>query len=162
MWRLDRLGRRMIALLGFVEELRERGCDFRILNGSFPIDTTTAQGRLLFHISAALAENERDVIRERTIAGLASARAHGRKGGRPAKLTAKQVCTARKMLADPRDDNQRGRRGLWRQPGDNLSFARPRQLRQRSHGRRCMMKTPVMDEVDRTSILRAGRPVGYR
>ena len=99
-WRLDRLGRRMIALLGFVEELRERGCDFRILNGSFPIDTTTAQGRLLFHISAALAENERDVIRERTIAGLASARARGRKGGRPAKLTAKQVCTARKMLTD--------------------------------------------------------------
>jgi DNA invertase Pin-like site-specific DNA recombinase len=56
-WRLDRLGRRMIALLAFVEELRQRGCDFRILNGSFPIDTTTAQGRLLFHISAALAEN---------------------------------------------------------------------------------------------------------
>jgi DNA invertase Pin-like site-specific DNA recombinase len=54
----------------------------------------------LFHISAALAENERDVIRERTLAGLASARARGR-GGRPAKLTAKQVCTARKMLADP-------------------------------------------------------------
>jgi DNA invertase Pin-like site-specific DNA recombinase len=53
----------MIALLGFAEELRQRGCDFRILNGSFPIDTTTAQGRLLFHISAALAENERDVIR---------------------------------------------------------------------------------------------------
>jgi DNA invertase Pin-like site-specific DNA recombinase len=100
-WRLDRLGRRMIALLGFVEELRQRGCDFRILNGSFPIDTTTAQGRLLFHISAGLAENERDVIRERTIAGLASARARGRKGGRPAKLTAKQVCTARKMLTDP-------------------------------------------------------------
>jgi DNA invertase Pin-like site-specific DNA recombinase len=83
------------------EELRQRGCDFRILDGSFPIDTTTAQGRLLFHISAALAENERDVIRERTIAGLASARARGRKGGRPPKLTQKQVCTARKMLADP-------------------------------------------------------------
>jgi DNA invertase Pin-like site-specific DNA recombinase len=91
----------MIALLGFVEELRQRGCDFRIVSGSCPIDTTTASGRLLFHISAALAENERDVIRERTIAGLASARARGRKGGRPAKLTAKQVGTARKMLADP-------------------------------------------------------------
>jgi DNA invertase Pin-like site-specific DNA recombinase len=100
-WRLDRLGRRTIALLSFVEELRRRGCDFRILNGSFPIDTTTASGRLLFHISAALAENERDVIRERTIAGLASARARGRKGGRPPKLTSKQVRTARKMLADP-------------------------------------------------------------
>ena len=99
-WRLDRLGRRMFALLGFVEELRKRGCDFRILSGSCPIDTTTAAGRLLFHI-AALAENERDVIRERTIAGLASARARGRKGGRPPKLTAKQVGTARKMLADP-------------------------------------------------------------
>jgi DNA invertase Pin-like site-specific DNA recombinase len=56
---------------------------------------------LRLQISAALAENERDVIRERTIAGLASARARGRKGGRPAKLTPKQVCTARKMLADP-------------------------------------------------------------
>ena len=99
-WRFDRLGRRMIALLSFVEELRQRGCDFRILNGSFPIDTT-AQGRLLFHISAALAENERDVFRERTLAGLAAARARGRKGGRPCKLTAKQVCTARKMLTDP-------------------------------------------------------------
>jgi DNA invertase Pin-like site-specific DNA recombinase len=101
-WRLDRLGRRMIALLSFVEELRQRGCDFRILSSSCPIDTTTASGRLLFHISAALAENERDVIRERTIAGLASARARGRKGGRPAKLTARQVGTARKMLADRR------------------------------------------------------------
>ena len=76
-WRLDRLGRRMIALLSLVEELRRRGCDFRILSCSCPIDTTTASGRLLFHISAALAENERDVIRERTIAGLASARARG-------------------------------------------------------------------------------------
>jgi DNA invertase Pin-like site-specific DNA recombinase len=74
-WRLDRLGRRIIALLEFVEELRRRGCDFRILNGAFPIDTTTTQGRLLFHISAALAENEHDVIRERTLAGLASAHA---------------------------------------------------------------------------------------
>jgi DNA invertase Pin-like site-specific DNA recombinase len=100
-WRLDRLGRRMIALLSFVEELRRRGCDFRILNGSFPIDTTTASGRLLFHISAALAENERDMIRERTVAGLASARARGRKGGRPPKLSSKQVRTAKKMLADP-------------------------------------------------------------
>ena len=82
-WRLDQLGRRMIALLSFVEELRQRGCDFRILSGSCPIDTTTASGRLLFHISAALAKNERDVIRERKIAGLASralavARAVGR------------------------------------------------------------------------------------
>jgi Resolvase, N terminal domain len=94
-WRLDRLGRRMIALLSFVEELRRRGCDFRILNGSFPIDTTTASGRLLFHISAALAENERDMIRERTVAGLASARARGRKGGRPPKLSSKQVRTAK-------------------------------------------------------------------
>jgi DNA invertase Pin-like site-specific DNA recombinase len=100
-WRLDRLGWRMISLLGFVEELRQRGCDFRIINGAFPIDTTTAHGRLLFHLSAALAENERDVIRERTLAGLASARARGRKGGRPPRLNAKQICTAKKMLADP-------------------------------------------------------------
>jgi DNA invertase Pin-like site-specific DNA recombinase len=101
-WQLDRLGRRMIALLNFVEQLRQSGCDFRILNGSFPIDTTTASGRLLFHISAALAENERDVIRERTLAGLASARARGRKGGRPAKLTAKQFSPREKCGPTPR------------------------------------------------------------
>jgi DNA invertase Pin-like site-specific DNA recombinase len=88
-----------------IHEIRERQNSAQhshfIAHTSIPIDTTTAQGRLLFHISAALAENERDVIRERTIAGLASARARGRKGGRPAKLTPRQVCTARKMLADP-------------------------------------------------------------
>jgi DNA invertase Pin-like site-specific DNA recombinase len=82
-WRLDRLGRRMIALLSFVEELRQPSCDFCILSGSCPIDTTTASGRLLFHISAALAENERDVIREPRLPALppralAVARAVGR------------------------------------------------------------------------------------
>ena len=99
-WRLDRLGRRMIALLGFVEELRQRGCDFRILNGSFPIDTTTAQGKFFFHITAALAEMERDLIRERTIAGLSAARARGRKGGRRPELDAKQIEHSRKLLED--------------------------------------------------------------
>jgi len=128
-WRLDRLGRRMIALLGFVEELRQRGCDFRILNGSFPIDTTTAQGRLLFHISAALAENERDVIRERTIAGLASARARGRKGGRPAKLTV--AGDASKLVID---------RKSWRCPHPK---ERVRRLRERAGPREPETSSPA-------------------
>jgi len=103
----------MIALLGFVEALRQRGCDFRILNGSFPIDTTTAQGRLLFHISAALAENERDVIRERTIAGLASARARGPQRRAAGETDAETGLHRAEDAGRPRDNDQRGRRGLW-------------------------------------------------
>jgi DNA invertase Pin-like site-specific DNA recombinase len=99
-WKLDRLGRRMVSLIGFVEELRQRGIGFRVLDGGYPIDTTTAQGRFFFHMTAALAEMERDVIRERTNAGLAAARARGRSGGRKPVLTKKQVCQARKLLAD--------------------------------------------------------------
>lgn len=79
-WKLDRLGRSLKHLVDLVAELKERDIGLRSLND--PIDTTTAQGRLVFNIFASLAEFEREIIRERTNAGLAAARARGRKGGR--------------------------------------------------------------------------------
>jgi DNA invertase Pin-like site-specific DNA recombinase len=97
-WRLDRLGRSMKSLIGFVEELRERGVDFRSVTEG--IDTTTAAGRFFFHVLAALAQMERELIRERTMAGLTAARARGRKGGRKPILSPKQIEHARALLED--------------------------------------------------------------
>jgi DNA invertase Pin-like site-specific DNA recombinase len=97
-WRLDRLGRSMRSLIDFVENLRGRGVDFRSISEG--IDTTTAAGRFFFHVLAALAQMERELIRERTNAGLSAARARGRKGGRQPKLSAKQIAHARKLLED--------------------------------------------------------------
>jgi len=97
-WRLDRLGRSLKHLIDTVNELDARGVGFKSLNES--VDTTTPGGRLVFHIFGALAEFERELIRERTHAGLAAARARGRKGGRPRKLTPRQVATARTLLKD--------------------------------------------------------------
>src|SRR5687768_6076957 len=89
-WRLDRLGRSLKHLIETVADLRERGIGFKSLTEQ--IDTTTPGGKLVFHVFGALAEFERDVIRERTQAGLAAARARGRLGGRPKKLAdAKQL-----------------------------------------------------------------------
>ena len=88
-WRLDRLGRSLQHLIEVVTELQERGIGFRSLQES--IDTTTSGGRLIFHVFGALAEFERDLIRERTKAGLAAARARGRRGGRPRKLSKRRV-----------------------------------------------------------------------
>jgi DNA invertase Pin-like site-specific DNA recombinase len=85
-WKLDRLGRTIRGLIELVGELRDRGIGFRSLTEGF--DTSTPGGRLIFHIFAALAEMERDLIRERTQAGLAAARARGRNGGRKPKLSA--------------------------------------------------------------------------
>ena len=85
-WRLDRLGRNLKHLVETVEELGKRGISFKVITGA-PIDTTTSQGKLMFGIFAALAEFEREVIRERTMAGLAAARARGRVGGRKPVLT---------------------------------------------------------------------------
>lgn len=84
-WKLDRLGRSLKHLVDLVAELNERSIGLRSLND--PIDTTTAQGRLIFNIFASLAEFEREIIRERTNAGLAAARARGRLGGRKAGLS---------------------------------------------------------------------------
>jgi DNA invertase Pin-like site-specific DNA recombinase len=80
-WKLDRLGRSLPHLVETVRELVARGSGFKSLQEN--IDTTTAGGKLIFHLFVALAEFERDLIRERTNAGLSAARARGRKGGRP-------------------------------------------------------------------------------
>jgi len=93
-WRLDRLGRSLRHLIEVVTGLDERGVGFRSLRES--IDTTTAGGRLVFHLFGALAQFEREIIRDRTVAGLTAARARGRVGGRPSKLSAEQVRQARR------------------------------------------------------------------
>jgi DNA invertase Pin-like site-specific DNA recombinase len=98
-WKLDRLARSMRQLIETIEDLRVRGVGFRSLTES--LDTTTAQGRLVFHMFGALAEFERSLIRERTQAGLAAARRLGRKGGRPPKLTDDDIEAARALLANP-------------------------------------------------------------
>ena len=98
-WKLDRLARSMKQLIETVETLRLRGVGFRSLTEA--LDTTTAQGRLVFHMFGALAEFERSLIRERTQAGLAAARRAGRTGGRPPKLTEDDLDVARALLANP-------------------------------------------------------------
>jgi len=80
-WKLDRLGRSLPHLVETVRDLADKGIGFKSLQEN--IDTTTSGGKLIFHIFASLAEFERDLIRERTHAGLSAARARGRKGGRP-------------------------------------------------------------------------------
>ncbi len=84
-WKVDRLGRSLTDLVHLVNEIQGKGAGLLSLNDN--IDTTTPQGKLTFHIFAAIAEFEREIIRERTNAGLAAARARGRKGGRPKGLT---------------------------------------------------------------------------
>jgi len=84
-WKLDRLGRSLADLIHLVNEIQAKGAGLLSLNDN--IDTTTPHGKLTFHIFAAIAEFEREIIRERTNAGLASARARGRKGGRPPGLS---------------------------------------------------------------------------
>lgn len=96
-WRLDRLGRSLKNLIVLVEDLAEKGVGFRSLSES--IDTTTANGKLFFGVMGALAEFERDLIRERTMAGLAAARARGRVGGRPPLMTPEKIAVARQMYA---------------------------------------------------------------
>ena len=98
-WRLDRLGRSLPHLIETVRSLETSGVGFRSLTEH--LDTTTPNGRLIFHLFGALAEFERELIRERTKAGLAAARARGRKGGRPAKLNAERLRIAQRLLTDP-------------------------------------------------------------
>ena len=97
-WKLDRLGRSLAHLVTTVNELAARGVDFRSVNEK--IDTTTPGGKLIFHVFAAMAEFERELIRERTQAGLTAARARGRKGGAKPKLDAEQIAIARRLTKD--------------------------------------------------------------
>lgn len=97
-WRLDRLGRSLKDLIETVNALHARGIGFKSLQEQ--IDTTTSGGKLVFHVFGALAEFEREVIRERTQAGLQAARARGRKGGRPRSMDKKKITMAKKLLAD--------------------------------------------------------------
>src|SRR5512144_3291218 len=98
-WRLDRLGRSLRHLIDTIADLQARQVGFRSLQES--IDTTTPGGRLVFYVFAALAEFERDLIRERTQAGLQAARARGRRGGRPRSLDATKLAQARSLHKDP-------------------------------------------------------------
>jgi DNA invertase Pin-like site-specific DNA recombinase len=98
-WKLDRLGRRTVKLIQLIEELKERGIGFKSLSNA--IDTTTPEGMFIYRISSSFAELERDLARERTMAGLSAARARGRLGGRPRKLNGKQAEMAAAMLKDP-------------------------------------------------------------
>ena len=101
-WKLDRLGRDLRHLVNLVHDLTGRGVGLKVLAGQGAnLDTTTANGRLIFGIFAALAEFERELIIERTRAGLASARARGRKGGRPFKMTAAKLRLAQAAMRQP-------------------------------------------------------------
>ncbi|EEK9561057.1 recombinase family protein [Salmonella enterica] len=101
-WKLDRLGRDLHHLVNMVHDLTGRGVGLKVLTGhGAAIDTTTAAGKLVFGIFAALAEFERELISERTRAGLVSARARGRKGGRPFKMTTAKLRLAMAAMGKP-------------------------------------------------------------
>lgn len=98
-WKLDRLGRDMKHLVNLIDEMSHKKVGFKVLSGA-EIDTTTANGRLVFGIFAALSEFERELIRERTQAGLAAARARGRNGGRPRKMDEHTIKMAMAAMSD--------------------------------------------------------------
>jgi len=114
-WRLDRIGRSLAHVVQLVSDLRDRDIGLKVLTGD--IDTTSSTGRLVFGIFATLAEFERDLIRERTRAGLAAARARGRNGGRPRSMTKAKLKTAMAMMADP----ENSARDVAQQLGVSLS-----------------------------------------
>jgi DNA invertase Pin-like site-specific DNA recombinase len=95
-WRLDRLGRSLADLIRLTNELQSRGIELESLIEK--IETASPTGKLVFHVFGALSEFERNLIRERTMAGLKAARARGRKGGRPRKLSGKELKTVRALL----------------------------------------------------------------
>ena len=97
-WKLDRLGRSLTHLISTVQSLTERGIEFKSLQEN--LDTVSAGGKLIFHLFGAIAEFERDLIRERTKAGLESARARGRKGGRRKVLSAAKIKAGKDLAAD--------------------------------------------------------------
>jgi len=98
-WKLDRLGRTTRRLIEFIEELKERQIGFKSLHNN--IDTTTSEGMFMYRLFSALAELERDLLRERTMAGLAAARARGRKGGGQFKLTGVKLEAAMRAMENP-------------------------------------------------------------
>ena len=95
-WKLDRLGRSLQHLISVINKLKDQGIYFRSIQES--LDTSSSAGKLIFHIFGALAEFERDIIRERTMAGLAAARARGRVGGRPKSLNSEKVRLAKTLM----------------------------------------------------------------
>jgi DNA invertase Pin-like site-specific DNA recombinase len=95
-WRLDRLGRSLADLIRLTNDLQSKGIELESLTEN--LETGSPAGKLIFHVFAALAEFERNLIRERTLAGLKAARARGRKGGRPRKLQARELKTIRALL----------------------------------------------------------------
>lgn len=97
-WKLDRLGRNVRQLLDTVDELHRRGIAFRCLTQD--IDTSTASGKLVFHIFAVLSEFERDTYRERTMAGLRRAKEQGRVGGRPRAMAEADILKAKAMMKE--------------------------------------------------------------
>jgi len=100
-WKLDRLGRNLKHLVNTIEELKTKGVGFKVLTGQgAQIDTTTAHGKMVFGVFAALAKFERELIIERTRAGLASARARGRLGGRPRKMDITTLRIAMSAMQD--------------------------------------------------------------
>lgn len=100
-WKLDRLGRSLVHLIGIIDGLGKSGAGFVSL--SERIDTTTAGGRLIFHMMGALAEFERSLIGERTAAGMKAAKRRGKHVGRPAKLTAHQLAHARALIEEGKE-----------------------------------------------------------
>lgn len=97
-WRLDRLGRSLRHFIDTINQINDQGSYFRSLQES--IDTSTSGGKLIFHIFGALAEFERDIIRDRTKAGIEAARKRGKFGGRPKKMDGKKLALAKTLMAD--------------------------------------------------------------
>lgn len=142
-WKLDRLGRDLRHLVSTVDDLSRRDVGLRVLAGQSQIDTGTASGRLMFGIFASLAEFERELIRERTVAGLRAARARGRVGGRRFSLTPGKLRLALAAMAQPQTSvadlcRELGisRQTLYRHVGPDGSL-RPdgERLMQAGHGR---------------------------
>jgi len=119
--KLDRIGRSLQNLITVVNTLKDRGVDLIVLDQA--IDTTTPSGKLIFHVLAAIAEFERDLIRERTMDGLAVAKANGRKGGSKPKLTPAQVGRAREMFEENGPDGRR--RYTMEEIGNTFRVSRP-------------------------------------
>ena len=101
-WKLDRLGRSQLDLVKLVEDLRRREVGLKVLTGEgAAIETTQPHGRLIFGVFAAMSEFERELIRERTAAGMKAAKRRGRHVGRPAKLTPERLAAARQLMSGP-------------------------------------------------------------